>query len=116
METLRRAGVDGPFGFAVEPGVYTEIVEATERGGYPLVDHLREILGGHVVSAPGIDGGVVLSQRGGDFVFHCGEDVSIGYAGHDGETVSLYLEESYGFQVLGSDAAVVVEVDRAGTE
>jgi uncharacterized linocin/CFP29 family protein len=111
VETLRRAGVGGPYGFAAEPRVYTEIVEATERGGYPLVDHLREILGGNVVEAPGIDGGVVLSERGGDFLFHCGQDVSIGYAGHDADTVGLYLEESYGFQVLGPDAAVAVKVD-----
>ena len=40
--------------------------------GYLLLDHLRQILGGPVVWAPGVEGGVVLSLRGGDFVLDCG--------------------------------------------
>jgi len=36
-----------------------------------------------------ITGGIVLSQRGGDFVFECGEDISIGYASHDIDTVKV---------------------------
>ena len=52
---------------------------ATEHGGYPLFDHLHQILEGPVVWAPGIDCGVVLSQRGGDFVFDSGQDIAIGY-------------------------------------
>ena len=55
---------------------------------------------------PGIECGVVLSQRGGDFVFDSGEDISIGYRSHDADTVNLYLEESYTFRVLEPDAGV----------
>ena len=53
-------------------------METAEHGGWPLLDHLRKILDGPIVWAPGVDGAVVLSQRGGDFVFDCGEDLSIG--------------------------------------
>ena len=58
---------------------FTAIIESTERGGLLLLDHLRQILGGPVVWAPGVEGAVVLSLRGGDFVLDCGEDLSIGY-------------------------------------
>ena len=79
------------------------------ENGYPLSGHLREILGGPLVWAPGVKGGVLLSQRGGDFVFECGQDLSIGYASHDEEVVSLYLQESFSFHVATPEAAVVLE-------
>jgi uncharacterized linocin/CFP29 family protein len=108
VDTLRQAGINGPYGLAIAPAQYTEIIETTEHGGYLLLDHLRQILGGPVVWAPGLDGGVVLSVRGGDFVFECGEDISIGYLDHDADEVRLYFEESYTFRVLEPDAAVAL--------
>ena len=111
VDRLRQAGIGGPYGLAIAPDIYTEIIETTEHGGYPLFDHLRKILGGSVVWAPGIEGGVVLSERGGDFVFECGQDIAIGYTRHDSDAVNLYLEESYTFRVLEPDAAVAL---RAG--
>jgi uncharacterized linocin/CFP29 family protein len=50
----------------------------------------------------------VLSQRGGDFVLDCGEDLSIGYLSHDADNVQLYLEESISFYVVEPDAAVAL--------
>ena len=107
-DTLRRAGVGGPYGLAIDPAIYTVIVETAEHGGYLLLDHLRQILGGPVVWAPGVEGGVVLSQRGGDFVLHLGQDLSIGYRDHDAEVVRLSVEESFTFRVSEPDAAVAL--------
>ena len=56
--------------------------------------------------APGVSGALVVSLRGGDFVFECGQDLSIGYSSHDGEGVRLYLEESFSFHVVTPEAAV----------
>jgi uncharacterized linocin/CFP29 family protein len=108
VDVLRHAGIPGPYGLAIAPDRYTEIIETTEHGGYPLFDHLRQILGGPVVWAPGADGGVVLSQRGGDFALECGEDIAIGYSSHDAGTVNLYLEETFSFRVLEPDAAIAL--------
>jgi len=108
VDVLRQAGIDGPSGLAIAPDIYTEIVERTEHGGYLLFDHLRQILGGPLVWAPGLEGGIVLSLRGGDFIFDCGQDISIGYLDHDADTVTLYLEESFSFRVLEPDAAVAL--------
>jgi uncharacterized linocin/CFP29 family protein len=88
--------------------MYTRIVETAEHGGHLLLDHLREILGGPLVWAPGVEDGVVLSLRGGDFILDCGQDLSIGYANHDADVVRLYLEESLSFRVLEPDAAVAL--------
>ena len=108
VDVLRQAGIDGPYGLAICPDLYTRIVESAEYGGHLLFDHLREILGGPLVWAPGIDGGVVLSLRGGDFQFESGQDLSIGYLDHDADVVRLYIEESFSFRVLEPDAAVTL--------
>jgi uncharacterized linocin/CFP29 family protein len=108
VEALLRAGIEGPFGLALGPDAYTRVLETTEHGGYPLLDHLRKIIGGPLVWAPGVDGAVVVSQRGGDFLFDVGEDLSIGYMTHDADSVELYLVESFTFRVASDDAAVAL--------
>ncbi|TMK25053.1 MAG: bacteriocin [Actinobacteria bacterium] len=108
VEVLLHAGISGPYGLALGPEAYTRVLETTEHGGYPLLQHLREIVGGPLVWAPGVHGAVVVSQRGGDFVLEVGEDLSIGYEHHDAESVELYLVESFAFRVLTSEAAVAL--------
>ena len=108
VELMLRSGVGGPYGMALGPALYTAVIETTEHGGYPLFEHLRRILGGPFVWAPGVDGAVVLSLRGGDFLFDCGQDVAIGYESHDVEAVSLYLVESFTFRVATREAGVAL--------
>jgi uncharacterized linocin/CFP29 family protein len=108
VEALLRTGIDGPYGLALGPAAYTRVLETSEHGGYPLLDHLRKIIGGPLVWAPGLDGAVVVSQRGGDYLFDVGKDLSIGYTSHDAETVELYLLESFTFRVASTDAAVAL--------
>jgi uncharacterized linocin/CFP29 family protein len=103
---LRGAGIAGPFAIALGARCYTGVTETTEHGGYPVFEHLRQILGGPVVWAPAVDGAVVASQRGGDFELTVGEDFSVGYRSHDGDTLDLYIEESLAFRINTPDAAV----------
>jgi len=114
VDVLRVAGIGGPYGLALSPGIYTEITQTAEHGGHLLLDHLRRILDGPLVWAPGVEGGIVLSLRGGDFVLECGQDLSIGYASHDADTVALYLEESFSFRVVEPDAAVALRPKKKG--
>jgi uncharacterized linocin/CFP29 family protein len=53
---------------------------------------------------------VVVSLRGGDFLFESGQDLSIGYDSHDAEVVRLYLQESFSFRVVTPEAAVALTV------
>ncbi|WCB95713.1 Linocin-M18 [Baekduia alba] len=108
VEQLLRAGVGGPYALALGREEYTRVIESAERGGVLLFDHLRQILGGPIVWAPGVDGGVVLSQRGGDFLYDSGQDLAVGYESHDAERVTLYLEESFSFRVASPEAAVAI--------
>jgi uncharacterized linocin/CFP29 family protein len=108
VETLLRAGIDGPYGLALGPEPYTRVLETAEHGGYPLLDHLRKIIGGPLVWSPGVSGAIVVSQRGGDFRLEVGEDLSIGYDSHDAASVELYLVESLTFRIVTSEAAVAL--------
>jgi uncharacterized linocin/CFP29 family protein len=108
VDALRAVGIDGPYGLALGPEVHTHVLQTSEHGGYPLLEHLREILGGPVVWAPAVQGGAVVSMQGGDFLFECGEDLSIGYDSHDADAVHLYLEETFSFRVATPEAAVAL--------
>ncbi len=108
VERLLGRGIAGPYGLALGPEEYTRVSETAEHGGYPLLDHLGKILNGPVVWAPGVNGAVVLSLRGGDFIFESGEDLSIGYDRNDDRAVHLYLEETFSFVVATAEAAVAL--------
>jgi uncharacterized linocin/CFP29 family protein len=109
VERMLGNGVGGPYGLALGREQYERVIETAEGGGYPLIDHLKKILDGPVVWAPGVQGGVVLSLRGGDFLFESGQDISIGYDSHDDDVVRLYLEESFSFRVATPEAAVALQ-------
>jgi len=111
VERLLQSGIGGPYGVALGSEQYRLVLGTAEHGGYPLLEHLRRVVEGPIVWAPGVAGAVVLSQRGGDFVLDSGQDVSIGYDSHDGEVVRLYLEESFSFHVATPEAAVALTPD-----
>jgi uncharacterized linocin/CFP29 family protein len=106
VEQLLAVGIAGPYGLALGPDQYGRVIATTEHGGYPLLDHLRQIVDGPIVRAPGLEGAIVISQRGGDFVLDCGQDLAIGYDSHDAEAIRFYLEESFSFHVATPEAAV----------
>jgi uncharacterized linocin/CFP29 family protein len=107
LEQLRLAGVDGPYSVLLGADAYTAVSEASDQG-YPVLEHIRRLVNGEIIWAPAIDGGSVLSTRGGDFDLHIGQDLSIGYLRHTDETVRLYLQETLTFLLLTSEASVAV--------
>jgi uncharacterized linocin/CFP29 family protein len=108
VATLQAAGIGGPFAIALGPRCYTGVIETTEHGGYPVLEHIRLILGGSVVWAPAVDGAIVVSLRGGDFQLTCGQDFSVGYLEHDADRVRLYLEESITFRAHSPEAGIAL--------
>jgi uncharacterized linocin/CFP29 family protein len=108
VATLQAAGIGGPFAVALGPRCYTGVIETTEHGGYPVLEHIRLIAGGPVLWAPAVDGAIVLSMRGDDFRLTCGQDFSIGYVDHDADRVRLYLEESITFRALSPEAGLAL--------
>jgi uncharacterized linocin/CFP29 family protein len=102
---LRDNGVEGPFAVVLNEQLYKDLASRTE-GGYPILTHVKRVVDGEIVPAPGLEGGLVISLRGGDFELTVGQDLSIGYLEHTTELVRLYIEESFTFLVLTEQAAV----------
>ena len=112
VATLRTSGIGGPYGIALGPRCYTGVIETTEHGGYPVLEHIRMILGGPIMWAASVDGAVVVSLRGDDYVLDCGQDLSIGYLDHTGTSVRLYFEESLSLGVNEPGASVALVYPR----
>lgn len=107
-EVLKDAGVGGPYALALGASAYDEITSGSQDG-YPLQKHIeRSLIDGPIVWAPALTGAVLLSTRGGDFELTVGQDLSVGYAFHDRDSVELYLTESFTFRVLEPAAAVAL--------
>lgn len=107
LNQLRLVGVNGPYIVTLGAAEYTGLAE-TRDNGYPVLEHVKRIIDGNIILAPAIGGAFVLSTRGGDFELTIGQDISIGYLSHTDATVRLYLQESFTFQVLTSEASVAL--------
>jgi uncharacterized linocin/CFP29 family protein len=110
---LRAAGVNGPYTAAVSAEAFTAVSEASHHG-YPVIRHLHDVLDGELIWAPAISGAVVVTARGGDFSLHLGQDFSIGYLSHTDAEVTLYLQETFTFQLLTAEAAVALRAASTG--
>ena len=104
VHKLRAEGISGPYAIALGPRCFTGLHKTT-IAGRPVIENLRRIIDGPIVSAPAVDGAVVMSTRGGDFELTTGQDFSIGYLDHTATTVTLYLQETFTFRVLVPEAA-----------
>jgi uncharacterized linocin/CFP29 family protein len=107
VSQLRMAGVNGPYALVLGAEPYTAVSGGSDEG-YPVLKHIQSLVDGEIVWAPAIEGGFVLTTRGGDFELDIGQDISIGYLSHSQTIVELYLQETFTFRVLTAEASVVL--------
>jgi uncharacterized linocin/CFP29 family protein len=107
LSQLRLVGVNGPYAVLLGAEAYTALAETSDQG-YPVLAHIKRLVDDKIIWAPAIDGAFVLTTRGGDFELHIGQDVSIGYLSHSDDAVRLYLQETFTFLLLTSEAAVAL--------
>jgi uncharacterized linocin/CFP29 family protein len=107
VSALRLAGVNGPYRLLLGEKAYTAMSGATDEG-YPVLRDLQQLVEDDIIWAPAIHGGLLLTTRGGDYALHIGQDISIGYLSHTDEVVRLYLQESFTFLPLTTEASVVL--------
>ncbi len=112
LSQLRLVGVNGPYSVVLGADEYTQLAETRDQG-YPVLEHVKRIVDGNLIWAPAIEGAFVLTTRGGDFELNLGQDVSIGYLSHDESVVKLYLQETFVFRVLTSEASVALSPSKS---
>lgn len=105
LNELRLAGVNGPYRLVLGTEAFTKVSGGDDEG-YPVLKHIQRLIEGDVIWAPAIQGGVIVTTRGGDFQLTLGQDLSIGYLSHTEKEVELYLQESFSFRLLTTEAVV----------
>jgi uncharacterized linocin/CFP29 family protein len=107
LSQLRLVGVNGPYAVLLGAAAYTALAETSDQG-YPVLEHVKRLVDDKIIWAPAIEGAFVVTTRGGDFDLHIGQDVSIGYLSHTDASVTLYLQETFTFLLLTTEAAVAL--------
>lgn len=107
LSQLRLMGVNGPYSVLLGANEYMLLAETRDHG-YPVLEHVKRIVDGKPIWAPAIEGAFVVTTRGGDFELSLGQDISIGYLSHSDTAVQLYLQETFVFRVLTTEAAVAL--------
>ncbi len=104
LVTLRQAGIDGPYGLVLGPKPYERL--ASVGRSCPTMQHIEHLIGGPLLLSPVLEGGFLISMRGGDFQLVLGLDASLGWESHEGGSVTLFLTESFTFRTLEPRAVV----------
>jgi uncharacterized linocin/CFP29 family protein len=99
--------VNGPYALVLGAEGYAAASGGSDEG-YPVIEHIEREVDGGIIWAPAIEGGFVMSTRGGDFELDVGQDFSIGYLSHTNTAVELYFQESFTFRLLTTEAAVTL--------
>jgi uncharacterized linocin/CFP29 family protein len=107
LSQLRLVGVNGPYSVLLGAAEYTALAETRDQG-HPVLEHVNRIVDGNLIWAAAIEGAFIVTTRSGDFELNIGQDVSIGYLSHTDSAVQLYLQETFAFRVLTSEAAVAL--------
>jgi uncharacterized linocin/CFP29 family protein len=106
---IQEAEIGGPYALVLGTEPYKWLM-AGEPNAYPLRKRIEAMVTGGIHWSPVLDGGAVLSRRGGDFEMTVGQDLTIGYKLHNAREVELYFTESFTFRVLEPAAAVELKL------
>ena len=109
---IQEAEIGGPYALVLGTEPYKWLM-AGEPAAYPLRKRIEALVTGGIHWSPVLEGGAVLSRRGGDFEMTVGQDLAIGYKVHDAQDVELYFAESFAFRVLEPAAAVELKLQVA---
>ncbi len=109
---IQEAEIGGPFALVLGTEPYKWLMVGGPEA-YPLRDRIRSLVTGGIHWSPVLEGGAVLSRRGGDFEMTVGQDLAIGYKMHSAQDVELYYAESFTFRVLEPAAAVELKLQAA---
>ncbi len=103
---IQKSGLGGPFELVLGSSAYQVVMGGVEQG-YPLAKRITSLLhGGEIRWSPAVAGALLFSRREGNYELTVGQDFAIGFSAAAGDSVSLYIAESFTFQVFEEAAAI----------
>ena len=111
VQKLDTLGIKGPYEAVLSPQHYYSYLRQTGEGGaYPAAKQLGIVIE-KVYNSPVIDGAVLFSTRGSDFLVTVGGDFTVGYRWHDDTAVHLFCVETLAAQLLTAEAVCLIRPD-----
>lgn len=111
VQKLDEFSIRGPYEVVLSPAHYYSYLRQTGEGGsYPAAKQLGIVIE-KVYSSPVVDGAVLFSTRGGDFLITIGGDLTVGYRAHDDTSVHLFCVETIAAQLLTPNAVCIIRPD-----
>ena len=111
VQKLDKLGVKGPYEAVLSPEHYYSYLRQTGEGGaYPAAKQLGIVIE-KVHNSPAVEGGVLFSTRGGDFLIIVGGDLTVGYRSHDDTKLHLFCVETIAAQLLTPHAVCLIRPD-----
>lgn len=107
VNSLQINGVEGPYTLVLPDSVWAELV--ADSVAYPLPRLLKGVTGGNLIIHHHNKDIFLVSERGGDFELHLGQDISLGFEGHDTKKVKLFFTESFAYQIHGPEAVRILQ-------
>jgi uncharacterized linocin/CFP29 family protein len=108
VTSLQQSAVEGPYTMILPDKVWIKLVG--DSTSYPFKLLLKEIIGGDIIIHHHNKDVFLVSARGGDIELHLGQDISLGYEGHDQKKVKLFYSESFTYQIHGPEAVRILQV------
>jgi len=105
--TLVDSHINGPYTLVMNTDKWKKI--SSIFMGYPLKKQLKDLIDGKIILTNNVKDAMVVSERGGDFIFTLGNDMSIGFQHADDKDVDLYFTESFTFRVIDPAAVVLIK-------
>lgn len=107
VSSLQRNAVEGPYTMILPVRAWINLVGDSTT--YPFKLLLKEIIGGDIIVHHHNKDIFLVSERGGDIELHLGQDISLGYEGHDQKKVKLFYSESFTYQIHGPEAVRILQ-------
>lgn len=112
LETFDNHFIEGPYKLVLSYNTLSKLV-VESIGGISLKEKIVQLLGTDsllITNAIGDDKALLVSQRGGDFTFYSGVDISLGFEGSKANGVELFLFETCALKTLTPEAGIIIEL------
>lgn len=110
MTQLDDAGIHGPSFLALAPPAYNLLLRRYPQTDGTELEHIRSIIGGDVIKAPGLKKGGVLLASGRQYcTLVVGQDMSISFNGPEGINLNFGITESLALLIRTPEAVCVLK-------
>lgn len=93
-----------PFVLIVGQEAYNRLNKGSQ--GYPLIKRIESLIGGKILLSTILDGAFLIPYDNSNIELTIGQDFAIGFESYDGESINLFITESFTFRILDDNIII----------